>query len=57
MNKWTTTLPSLVRRLRGWESSVPGGVAGNADDNDDDGDNDDDDNDGRWTLKRVGGIR
>ena len=33
---------------------MPGGVAGNADDNDDDGDNDDDDNDGRWTVKRVG---
>ena len=36
---------------------MPGGVAGNADDNDDDGDNDDDDKDGRWTVKRVGGIR
>ena len=35
---------------------MPGGVAGNADDNDDDGDNDDDDNDGRWTVKRVGGL-
>ena len=34
---------------------MPGGVAGNADDNDDDSDNDDDDNDGRWTVKRVGG--
>ena len=28
LSKWTTTLPSLERRLRGWESLAPGGVAG-----------------------------
>ena len=28
LSKWTTTWPSLERRLRGWESLVPGGVAG-----------------------------
>ena len=30
LSKWTTTLPNLARRPRGWESSVPGVVAGDA---------------------------